>query len=213
MFFRLFFFPIYLLLFYSTFLITPALAQNSKKEQELKYYNQSAQAYIKGDLTQSKKIVTKGLKLYPSSIKLNAIKKILNEQDKQNQDKQNQDKQNQDKQNQDKQNQDKQNQDKQNQDKQNQDKQNQDKQNQDKQNQDKQNQDKQNQDKQNQDKQNQDKQNDINSTSKQQPVKVGELSKKEAERLLESYNLDEKSQLIKIHTLPSKQNQKIKKDW
>lgn len=134
-----------------------------------------------------------------------AMKKLQEQQN--NQDQQDQDQQNEDQQDQDQQNQDQENQDQQNQDQENQDQENQDQQNQE---QEGQNQEQQNQE---QEGQNQEEQKQQQGQEGQENKSKDQLSRAEAERILQALQLDEQQLHNKNKKKGKTKKVRIVKDW
>lgn len=184
------------------------------------YLHGAGAKYIQSRLQEATIEVEEGLAKYPSDTRLKSLddqlKKLKdqNKKDQGGQGSQNNDDKNQDK---DKKDQDKK--DSTGQGKDSQDKKDQNKKDQEKKNQEKKDQDKKDQDKDNKDKENQpnkadekkDKGDSTGSGAAQKPVKPGELSKEEAERLLNSYQDDEKKEHQQMKR-PA-QSADVEKDW
>ncbi len=164
------------------------------------YFHPGASLYIHGETTTASNLVAKGLSVYPEDKKLQQLMELIKQQQKQDQQNQDQQKQDQDQNNQD--------QDQQKQD-QDQDQNNQDQQNQDQQNnqQDQQKQDQQQE--QNPDNpQNQDQQQE----QQAQPQRAEEMTKDEAQQLLDAMKQDEKNKRMLMHPVMGAPV-KVDKDW
>ncbi len=159
------------------------------------YFHPAASMYIQGNASGASNLVHQGLAEFPDNGKLLRLKELLDQQQEQQQ---NQD-QNNDQQNQDQNQQDQQDQEP-NKDQQNQDQQND--QNQD-QNQDQKNQNEQDpQDQQNQDQQQQ----------QAEPPRAEEMSRDEAERLMDAMKQDEETKRLMLQPVRGAPV-KVDKDW
>lgn len=171
-------------------LAAAALAQEPEVDIDSTYFHPAASMYVQGNSAGASNLVYSGLSQFPDNGKLLRLKELLDQQQEQNQD----DKKDQNKdQNQDKdQNKD-------------QDQQNQD--NQDPQ----QNEKPQDQD-QNQDPNNDPDQEQQQDQSEQQPPSAEQMSKDEAERLLDAMKQDEENKRLQLHPVMGAPVQ-VDKDW
>ncbi|MFC0876415.1 hypothetical protein ACE01N_07455 [Saccharicrinis sp. FJH2] len=154
------------------------------------YFDRGAASYIHGKNEEAKSIVMAGLNKYPGNVELAKLRKLLEEEDKNNNQKQDQ------------------NQDKQDQNKdQNKD---QDKDKQD-QNKDQQKQDQQQQNEQ----QKQDQQDQQQQDQQQQQPKEGEMSKQNVEQILNALQQDEKEvqDKVKLQKAKAAKSKRVEKDW
>lgn len=161
-----------------------------------KYFHRGSNNYIDKEAEKAKEICAEGLKTYPKDAKLQALKKLLEQQQKQKNQKKQQKQQNQDKQNKDQKQKDKQ-------------------QNKDKQKRDKQDQKR----KQNQEQQQQhQKQREQDQKSKQKRQEQGakreakQMKKEEAQQILDAMKEEEKAKRKKMRIMLGKP-QPVEKNW
>lgn len=168
------------------FLVSSGTGLLAKARSPDRYFNAGANRYIDDEIESAKQIVEEGLERYRNDPKLNAVKKLLDRQEQEDQ--KDQDQQDQDEK----------------QDQQKQDEDQQDKNDQQDQNEKQDQQDQERGDSQeNQDKQKQEQQ--------QQPTPE-EISREEAEMLLDAMEQDEKAAREKMRLMLGRP-QKVEKDW
>ena len=166
------------------------LAAEPEVDIDSTYFHPAASMYIQGNSTGASNLVSTGLLTFPDNGKLMRLKELLDQQQEDNKDQdQNEDQDQEDQDQQDEEKQDQQNQD---------------------QNKDQQNQDDQQQDQ--QDPQEPEQQNDQQQEPEQQPPSAEQMSKDEAQRLLDAMKQEEENKRLQLHPVMGAPVH-VDKDW